>query len=127
MRFESHHEVLLDRTGPAFERAVDDTLTAARREVRSRTGTFARSLRRSDIAQVEDRLETVIGSPLASARVKERGGYIRAKRGPYLVIPQRDGSFRKVEAVRVPPTPVLSVAGPTFPEHMAARLREGLR
>lgn len=123
MKLESRHDVLLDRIEPAFEYAVDDTIAEARREVRSRTGKFARSLRRGATERIGEHLWTRIGSPLASARVKEKGGYMTAKRARWLAIPQQDGSIRQVKAVRIRATPILSKAGPTFPRHFLASLR----
>lgn len=124
MRFTSTRGPLLDHVNDSFERAVEQTLDDARRAVRSKTGTFARSLRRGDTEHSGDQLRTVIGSPLASARVKERGGFMQAKKAKWLAIPQQDGSIRKVKSVRVPASPVVSVAGPRFLEYMLDQLRQ---
>lgn len=129
MRFESRaREVILPRIRTAHDAATDDALAVARSNAsrNSRTGRFERSLTRTETVPVgRDRLESRIGSPLNSARPKEKGAYIQAKRGPYLVFPTRDG-WRKVRSVRLPARPVVTPAGRKFPQLMAARLRQVL-
>lgn len=129
MRVESHPEKLLEGIAVAFADAVQDTLEEARRIASrsSRTGKFAASLEATDVALTSNGYEAAIGSPLASARAKEKGAFIQAKRAPYLVIPQPDGSVRKVKAVRLPPRPAVVPAGRRFPEFMTARLKAGFR
>lgn len=126
MKLQAYPERLLGRTVVAFDRAVADTLDEARRVASrsSKTGRFERSLTSSAIEARGSAVSATIGSPLSSARVKERGGYIQAKRGPFLVIPHPDGSMRKVKAVRIPKRPVVTVAGPRFVDFMTGRLRE---
>lgn len=128
MRFESTARERIERhVRGAFEAAADDVVTLAQATARkdSRTGRFAGSITRTDAVDVGGgRLEARVGSPLSSARAKERGAYIRAKRGPYLVFNAGDG-VRKVEAVRLAPQPAVTPAGARFPRLMAARLEQG--
>lgn len=129
MRLVSHAEERLVRPiERAFDAAVDDTLELARAEARKhrRSGRFERSLIRTSVRDMGTRLEARIGSPLRSARAKEKGAFIQAKRGPYLVFPTNDG-WRKVESVRLAPQPVVTPAGRRFRQVMAARLRQVLR
>lgn len=126
MKLESRaEEVILGGVARAFEDAKKDTLVEARGVAakRSRTGKFADSLELGDTDDQGDRLEARIGSPLVSARAKERGAYITAKRGPYLVFRTGDG-WRKVKAVRLAPQPVVTPAARLFPQFMSQRLRE---
>lgn len=129
MNFESHvDELVLEPMDRAFEDAVDDIVAAAQRFAarHSRTGTFERSITRSDTGRSADRLEARIGSPLVSAKAKEKGAFITAKRGKYLVF-KVAGGVRKVESVRLAPQPAVTPAGQQFPRLMAARLVEALR
>ena len=123
MRFESDADVLLEPIAEAHRAASEDALSEARREVRSRTGAFARSLEVTEPRLEGDRWVSLLGSPLASAKTKETGAFVQAKRAEYLAIPQRDGSIRRVKSARIPATPVVTRAGPRFIEYMAERLR----
>lgn len=135
MRFESHaQERIVDPIEGAFDAAVDDTLEVARANARrySRSGRFAASLTRTPTVRTGDRLEARIGSPLSSARAKERGAYIAAKRdipkfGRYLAVARPDGTLRKAEAVRLSPRPVVLPAGARWPELLRARFGQVLR
>lgn len=130
MRFESHAEERIIRPiAAAHDEAIDDTLEVARVRARQyrRTGRFEGSLTRSDAVEVSaGRREARIGSPLVSARVKERGAFIQAKRAEYLVFDAGHG-VRKVKSVRVPATPVVTPAGHRFPALMHDALREVYR
>lgn len=135
MRLESRALATIE-TGVrrAFDAAVDDTVAVAQANAGrySRTGRFAGSITRTEAREVGDRLEARIGSPLSSARAKEKGAYIAAKRdipkfGRYLAIPAGDGTLRKVEAVRLPPRPAVGPAVRRYPDLMAARARQVLR
>lgn len=128
MKFESHaQELILDPIERAYERASENTLEDARRVAgrHSRSGKFRDSLQLSEPVEVDGRLERRIGSPLSSAKAKEKGAYIRAKRGKYLVFDAGQG-VRKVEAVRLAPQPAVAPAVTQFPVFMAARLVEEL-
>lgn len=129
MKLESHaKERIFDPIDDAFERAVDDARDLAQRNAsaHSRTGKFERSIERTETAREGDRLEARIGSPLVSAKAKEKGAFIQAKRGPYLVF-RVPGGVRKVESVRLAPQPAVTPAGAQFPRLMAARAAEALR
>lgn len=130
MRFESHsRERIVLPAIAAFDQAVDDTLDQAQTNAdrHSQTGKFATSLTRTDPREVADgRHEARVGSPLSSAKAKERGAFIQAKRGPYLVFNAGDG-VRKVSAVRLAPRPVVGPAVRRFPEFMRIRLVEHFR
>ena len=126
MRFESNADVLLAKPRQAFEAAVDDVVTLARAHAarNSRTGEFERSITRSETVDSGDRLEARVGSPLSSAKAKEKGAFIQAKRGRYLVFNAGDG-VRKKESVRLRPQPAVTPAGQQFRSQlMPARLRE---
>jgi hypothetical protein len=129
MRFESHaKERILDRVTGAFDAAVDDTTDNAQLEASkySRTGKRERSITRTPPVEVgADRLEARVGSPLVSARAKERGAFVQAKRGKYLVFAV-PGGVVKVESVRLSPQPAVVPAGKRFPQFMARRLTEAL-
>lgn len=130
MKFESRaDEILSRRAMTAFDRAVDDTLDVARVNARrhGRTGRFEASLQRTPAGVVGDRLAARVGSPMRSAKAKERGAYIQAQQTPYLVFDAGSG-IRKVKAVRLPPRPVVGPAVARYPRLMAPRLREvGMR
>lgn len=109
----------------AFDAAVDDTLEEAVRNAErySKSGKFADSLQRTDPVESTDRLEARIGSPLRSARAKERGAYIAAEKAKHLVFDAGQG-VRKATAVRIPAQPAVTPAGRRFREFMTGRLRE---
>lgn len=125
MRYESHVFRLTDRIPKAAKLAADDVVKDAQSRVRRRTGKFQRSIK----AKVENTATGVrceIGSPLASARIKERGGVIKARRGDFLVFNAGQG-VRKVPSVRLTARPYLAPAGKQWPKFMTARLREANR
>lgn len=126
MNFESHaEERIIAPIAVAHDEAIDDTLELARVRARQyrRTGKFEGSLTRSDVVEVgSGRREGRIGSPLVSARVKERGAFIQAQRAEWLVFDAGHG-VRKVKSVRVPATPVVTPAGQQFPALMHDALR----
>jgi len=130
VKFESHaRERLLDPIANAFEAAVDDVVTLARANAarHSRTGTFERSITRTDTVETASgRLEARVGSPLSSAKAKEKGAYIRARRGPYLVFQTNDG-WRKVAAVRLAPQPAVAPAAARFQAILLARIKDAGR
>jgi hypothetical protein len=125
MRFESHAEQVFEGIDAAFEAAVLDTRDEAERIARqhSRTGKFAGSIEASEVEQVGGRLEARIGSPLVSARAKEKGAFIQAKNKPTLIIKTKDG-WRRPKQVRLVPHPAVTPAGRKFGEFMAERLRQ---
>lgn len=127
MNLETDYRPLDDGIGRAFEAAKTDTLVEARGVAakRSRTGRFAGSLEVTATESTSEGLEARLGSPLVSARAKEKGAFISAKRGPYLVFRTSDG-WRKVKSVRLAPQPVVTPAGRLFPTFMDNRLREEL-
>jgi hypothetical protein len=129
VNFVSHaRERILEPAIAAFDHAVDDTVDQAQTNADrySKSGKFADSITRTEPVQRGDRLTARIGSPLVSARAKEKGAFIQAKRGPYLVFNAGDG-VRKVGSVRVPPRPVVGPAVKRFPQFMRDRLVERLR
>lgn len=128
MKAEFHSEVLVERSRAAYEDAVDDTLALAQELAgrHSRSGKFADSLERTETVEVDGRLETRIGSPLASARAKEKGAWIAPKNAPYLTIKTADGWRRIKDGVRLAPQPAVVPAGQRFRDIMRARL-EGAR
>lgn len=124
MKFESYADRLLERPRVAFELAVDDVHQVAQEIAgqHSRTGRFARSIRRTTTVETNGRLEARVGSLLRSARAKEKGAWIAPKRGPYLTFRTADG-WRKVSTgVRLAPQPAVTPAGQRFRELMHARL-----
>lgn len=125
MRIESHPEVIIDPLLDAFDEACIDALEDARQVAgrNSRTGRFAQSLTISETVHTATGLEASIGSPMRSAKAKEKGAFIQAKRGKYLTF-KIDGQFKKVESVRLAPRPVVAPAGRRFPRYMTFRLRE---
>lgn len=128
MKLDSHADRLFDRIREAHDAAVDDTLQLAVEIAgkHSKSGKFAASLQRT--ATVEDTnpyhnvLETRIGSPLASAKAKEKGAWIVPKRAPYLTIKTADGWRRIKDGVRLAPQPAVTPAGRRFGELVRARL-----
>lgn len=125
MRFESRADEVVIRPVPrALELAADDVVGLAQARAPKRTGRFARSIARTDAVQEgPDRVTVGVGSPLSSARIKERGGTIRARRGRYLTFPLPGGGFVKVESVRLPARPTVIPAARQFGRFFAARLR----
>jgi hypothetical protein len=130
MRFQSFaQERVFDRIEGAFDAAVDDTVDEAQLLASrySRTGKRERSITRTPPVEVgSGRIEARIGSPLVSAKAKEKGAYVQAKRGKYLVF-RVPGGVVKVEAVRLAPQPAVAPAAARFPQFMAQRLAEALR
>lgn len=126
MKMTHDYRKLLSRTDAAFTKAAADTLEAAQEVAgrNARSGKFKDSLRIEVVETSGLAITALLGSPLVSARVKEKGGYIEAKNAPRLMIPQDDGSYRSPAAVRIRATPVVTVAGPRFPEFMTRRMRE---
>lgn len=130
MKLESNASDVLRRVDLAFELAVADTRDLARENAakHDRTGRFSDSIVSSPPIQTADGFEASIGSPLSSAKAKEKGAFIQAKRGRYLVFDAGQG-VRKVEAVRLRPQPAVTPAGRRFaaPDGpMTQRLREQL-
>jgi hypothetical protein len=129
VKLESHVEERVMRPlAEAHDRAVDDTRDAAQRNASrySRTGRFADSIERTPSVETQPgRMAARVGSPLVSARAKEKGAFIAAKRGDYLVFDAGSG-VRKVRDVRLPARPVVGPAVARWPETFAARAREAL-
>lgn len=124
MNLESHADRLLDAIHRAHDEAVDDTLELAVEIAgrHSRSGKFADSLERTVSVDTGNGLEARIGSPLQSARAKEKGAWIAPKRAPYLTIRTRDGWRRIKDGVRLAPQPVVIPAGRRFGDFMRTRL-----
>jgi hypothetical protein len=125
MRLTTDYAGLFRRTESDFEGAVEDTLGEAKRiaDRYRRTGKFAGSLQSTRVSGARNQMNAVIGSPLVSARVKEKGGYIQARKHPTLYIPHPDGGLRTPSAVRIRATPIVTPAGAKFVDYMSARLR----
>lgn len=125
MNLVSYADRLEIRIEAAFDAAVDDTMFEAQdiAERHSRTGKFADSITRTELVVSEGKLEARIGSPLASAKAKEKGAYIVPVKAPKLVFDAGQG-IRKVDSVRLAPQPAVTPAGRRFAEFMTKRLRE---
>jgi hypothetical protein len=119
---DAEHE-LVRGIEQAFASALDETVEDARRRAPKRTGMWARSIDAERTTHAGDRLESAIGSPLVSAKVHERGGYITPKRAKALAIPQPDGSIRLSKAVRIPPHPAIIPAARGFGDRFLEKLR----
>lgn len=125
MRIQSNARKLLALAEAAADLAVDDTLELARANARKNaaTGTFADSITRTPLVAGGGRVTARIGSPLASARAKERGAFVTAKRGPVMRFrAQPSGDWVTMEAFRIPAQPAVAPAGARFPQLMSARL-----
>lgn len=124
MKLESRaREVLIAPIIRDFGLAADDVVRLAQARAPKRTGRFARSIQRTAVRhEGASRLVCEVGSPLVSARAKEKGALISAKRGRYLVFNAGSG-VRKVTAVRLRPQPSVTPAGRQFTRLLAARLR----
>lgn len=130
MKLVSHADEVLGQVDRAFELAVEDARDEARdiASKHDKTGKFSGSIQRSDIVQTPDGLTASIGSALSSARAKEKGAFIEAKRSKHLVFDAGQG-VRKVKSVRLRPQPAVTPAGRHFaaPDGpMTRRLREQL-
>lgn len=127
MKLESNAADTLRRIDLAFELAVADTRDDAREIAakHDKSGKFSGSIISSPPVATTEGFTAAIGSPLSSARAKEKGAFIQAKRGKYLVFDAGQG-VRKVQAVRLRPQPAVTPAGRRFPEHMTRRLQEQL-
>ncbi len=125
MKFVTDYSKLLTALPDAFDLALDDTVKEAQQIAsrNSRTGKFADSIRWEHVSGPGGMLTAVIGSPLVSAAVKERGGYITPKSADRLMIPQDDGSYRSPEAVRISAQPAVTPAGERFVDFMTQRLK----
>lgn len=116
---------LLGMTEPAFEAAVQDVEDAAKAEAEkhSRTGKFKDSITHT-VGREGDDFVARVGSPLVSARVKEKGGFMQSNSGRGLLLRLPGGEYRTVQQVRVRATPVMAPAGAKFAEDMTRRMRE---
>lgn len=124
MKMTTNYAPLFAGIERAFEAACDDVVEDAQDRAPKRSGKFSKSIRKQRVPAPAGRLEAVIGSPLASARVKEMGAFIPAKRHDRLFIPFGDGSLRTPQAVRIGAQPTVAPAGRKFIEHMTRRARE---
>ncbi len=122
MIFQSAHSVLLNRTGSAFQGAVNDVIGDAANRAPKRTGRFAKSITHSAIEQTSTGVRTTVGSPLSSARVKEMGGYMQAKSSDRMRF-QINGQWVTAAAFRVRAQPTIGPAARNFPRYMGDRLR----
>lgn len=125
MKIESGASRLLALAEAAVDLAVDDTLEVARANAakNARTGEFAGSLTRTPLRREGARVTARIGSPLASAKAKEVGAFVRAKKGPVMRFrAEPSGEWVTMEAFRVPAQPVVTPAGRQFPRILTARL-----
>lgn len=122
---ESYHDAILAEVGAAVERSWDDVLDDAARA--SGSSTIAAS---GDVQRIDAETGRVIfTAPFAKAR--ERGAYIRPRRGrrgrgnraPSLRF--ADGSFRKF--ARLKKRPYLKPAGDRWGDHLSRRLAEVAR
>lgn len=127
MKLVSNPEPIVRGIEAAFNLAVLDTRDEARAIAgrRSKTGKFASSIVESETEPTPAGLEARIGSTLQSAKAKEKGAYIAAKRGRHLVFDAGQG-VRKVAAVRLAPQPAVTPAARKFGDFMTKRLREEL-
>ncbi len=118
-------QVIAERIEAGMDAALDEVVKDAQRRASrtARTGTWRDSLQRTDIEERGDVYTSHLGSPLVSAITHEKGAYIKAKRAPWLYIRQGDGTFRKVKAVRVPASPVITPAAKTFGRRFSAQMR----
>lgn len=125
MKMRHDYTRLLAKNEDAFKKAAQDVEDEARRnaERNSRTGRFAASLTHT-VGRDGEVMVARVGSPLVSARVKEKGGFMQATRAATLTLPAGDGTARRPESVRVRATPAVTPAGRRFPEFMTRRMRE---
>ena len=123
MKMKHDYSKLLKRTEERFELAVQDVEDEAKRNAdrNARTGKFSGSITHT-IGRSGDMLVARVGSPMVSARVKERGGFMQASASDTLYLPQA-GEVRRPTSVRVRATPVVTPAGKKFPEFMSRRMR----
>jgi hypothetical protein len=124
MKLTTDYAKLFAPIEAAFDEAVADVVTEAQRRAPRRTGKFADSIRSQRIPTPAGQFAALVGSPLISARVKEKGGYMAAKQHSTLFIPQSDGSVRRPQAVRVGAQPTVKPAGDQYKGFMTARLRQ---
>lgn len=127
MKLDWHPQKLLTHAQEAHDAAVKDTLEAARENAsrNERTGKFKDSLQELKVASPANVFVSRVGSDLASAKVKEKGGYMVGR--PYMAVPMPDGSMRSVMAVRVRATPVVTPALPKYREALLRHLKERFR
>jgi hypothetical protein len=123
VKLQLDHAKILQRGPQAHERAVADVVKDAQARAPVASGKFKRSIRSEVIERNERVTASIVGSPLASARVKERGGFMEAKRADRLYIPL-GADVRSPESVRVAAQPTVVPAGDKYPDYMARRLKE---
>jgi hypothetical protein len=123
MKLTSTPEILLRRTEPAYERAVQDTVELAQQLAVKVSGKWSKSITSKRIS-TGTKLVSHIGSPLSSARAHEKGAFIVPKNAPRLVFTLADGQVRSAESVRLTAQPAVLPAGARYPELMTKRLRE---
>ena len=124
MKMTHDYASMLSKMPTAFDKAVDDTVQAAQ-EIAGRnsvSGKFRDSITSLMVSGPAGAVTAVIGSPLVSARVKEKGGYSAGN--PKLLLRLAGGEFRTADAVRIRATPAVTPAAAKFPELMTRRMRE---
>lgn len=127
MKLVTDYTKLFAGIAVAHEAAADDVVREARRRAPKRTGKFAASIQHTPTRNIAGVYMSLVGSTMSSARVKEKGGYMQARKHSTLFIPQADGSVRRPRAVRVRAQPTIVPAGRMWPEFMTGRLREQSR
>ena len=118
-------DVIAQRVEGGFNAALDEVVKDAQRRAQrtAETGTWRDSIQRTDIEDTATGYTARIGSPLVSAITHEKGAYIRAKRSEWLYIPQRDGTLRKVKAVRIKASPAITPAVKTFSRRFGIEMK----
>lgn len=122
---ETYHDAILRDIAAAVEQSWDDVLDDAARRAGSSTLAASGEVQRVDA----DTGRVIFTAPFAKAR--ERGAYIRPRRGrggrggrrPSLRF--ADGSFRKF--ARLKKRPYLKPAGDKWGDHLSRRLAEVAR
>lgn len=122
MRYERHFERLTGKLPKVVGLATQDTLDGIRRRAPRRSGKYAASIR-ADIQRDAKGWKVVVGSPLRSTRIHEKGGIIRVRRAEYLVFNAGNG-VRKVKEVRQRGKPHLEPGSREWPRNFAKRMRE---
>ena len=121
MRVSTDFEILSRRLGSAWNEALHDVENEARHNAGVTKHASTKALRRSVRLEIVGR-RARIGSPLKYARIRDRGGIIRARRAPYLHFKGSRG-WAKVKQVRQIGNTWLTSAANRFPTHFLARLR----
>ncbi len=122
MKVTTNPDALLRPLHTAWRDALHDTENEAKKNAGRTKHKSTKNLRRSVRTDIVG-LRARIGSPLPYARIRDRGGIIRARRKKFLHFKTADGHWVMTRQVRQIGNTWLTSAGNRFGEFFMKRLR----